>query len=126
MLLPHIGTVTLGRQFDIQGPLGLATALRRPQAAGMVACGCFSPIDIATTLAGYGLLGLAGLFLGLVCLIALLLGATALVAHLIQRWRTDGDDEADGGGYGYGYGGPVQDADGDEEPTGLAAFTWRE
>ncbi|MFP3992399.1 hypothetical protein U9R90_34020 [Streptomyces sp. E11-3] len=77
-----------------------------------------NPIDIMATLAGYGLLGFAGLVIGLVCLIGLMLGGTTLVVHMVHRWRgVDGyEDEASG----------EDGASGDGQPTGLATFTWRE
>ncbi|MFE6623668.1 hypothetical protein [Streptomyces sp. NPDC057740] len=76
----------------------------------MLACGCGNPIDIMVTLAGYGLLGITALFVGLVCLAGLLLGAMVAVGHVIRRWR--GDDH-----------GPAQ-GDTDEQRPGLASFRW--
>ncbi len=76
----------------------------------MLACGCMNPVDIMATLAGYGLLGLAGLAVGLVCLVGLLLGGIVAIGHLIRRWL--GDDHV------HGEVGP------DEEPVGLASFRW--
>ncbi len=76
----------------------------------MPACGCGNPIDIMVTWAGYGLLGIAALFVGLVCLAGLLLGAMVAVGHVTRRRR--GDDH--GGAQG----------DTDEERLGLASFRW--
>ncbi|MDO0935734.1 hypothetical protein QQY66_30145 [Streptomyces sp. DG2A-72] len=76
----------------------------------MPACGCINPIDIMVTWAGYGLLGIAGLFVGLVCLAGLLLGGMTGAGHVMRRWR--GDDDVPGEG------------DTDGERLGLASFRW--
>ncbi|MFE0350235.1 hypothetical protein [Streptomyces griseoluteus] len=41
-------------------------------------------MDVVATLTGYGLMGLAGLGLFLICLLALLLGAIIAVGHLVR------------------------------------------
>jgi hypothetical protein len=77
----------------------------------MLACGCMNPIDIMATLAGYGFLGITVLFIGLICLVGLLLGGMAAVGHLVRGQQDDGL--------------PSQgEADPDEEATGLASFRW--
>ncbi|WP_316741404.1 hypothetical protein [Streptomyces sp. MK7] len=59
----------------------------------MLACGCMNPMGVVATLAGYGLLGLALLAVGTVCLVGLLLGALVALGHLIRRRRHDDDPE---------------------------------
>ncbi|MFE9628203.1 hypothetical protein [Streptomyces sp. NPDC006527] len=76
----------------------------------MLACGCVNPVDILATWAGYGLLGVALLLVGLVCLAGLVLGAMVAVGQLVHRDR--GDDRLTG------------DTGADEPRTGLAAFRW--
>ncbi|MEE1926892.1 hypothetical protein V1J52_01615 [Streptomyces sp. TRM 70351] len=89
----------------------------------MYACGCLNPIDIASSLVGWGLAGVALFVLGLVCLVGLLtaaaLAAARLVARLARRPRLGGHDDAGrDGASAHGTGGPSR--------TGLAAFTWEE
>jgi hypothetical protein len=76
----------------------------------MLACGCGNPIDILVTWTGYGLLGLAGLLVGLVCFTGLLLGAMVAVVHVTRRWRGDVRVPAE--------------ADPDGYRPGLASFRW--
>ncbi len=76
----------------------------------MLACGCMDLGDIMVHLAGLGLLVTAGLALGLVCLIGLLLSGIVALGHLARR-RRSGDHE-DG------------DAGPDEEHVTLASFRW--
>ncbi|MFD7876033.1 hypothetical protein ACFV5G_18340 [Streptomyces sp. NPDC059766] len=59
----------------------------------MLACGCMDLMDVVAALTGYGLLGLAGLAVGLVCLFGLLLGAIATIGHLTRRRQGDGEPE---------------------------------
>lgn len=59
----------------------------------MPACGCMNLMDIVAALTGYGLLGIAGLAVGLVCLVGLLLGVIVTMGHLIARRQGDGDPE---------------------------------
>lgn len=82
------------------------------QTAGMLACGCGNPIDIMVTWSGYGLLAVAGLVVGLLCLVGLLLAGFVLAGRLV-RWRWGDGDADDERGY-------------EDAPAGLAAFTWEE
>ncbi|MFD1662734.1 hypothetical protein ACFSL4_32350 [Streptomyces caeni] len=67
-------------------------------------------LDIVAALAGYGLLAIAGLFIGIVSLTGLLLGGMTALGHLLRR--RIGDDH-------------VPDETGaDGEPVGLASFHW--
>ncbi|MDX3457814.1 hypothetical protein PV396_38700 [Streptomyces sp. ME02-8801-2C] len=69
-----------------------------------------NPMDLVVALAGYGLLGAAVLFIGLVCLAGLLLGAMVVAGHVVRRWR--GDDHLSG------------ESDAEEERLGLRSFRW--
>lgn len=77
----------------------------------MLACGCMNLMDILATLTGYGLLGLAGLAVGLACLLGLLLGAIVGIGHLARR-RRDDDPEAQ--------------TSHQERGSALASFRWEE
>ncbi|MFD8369396.1 hypothetical protein ACFV2Z_01265 [Streptomyces sp. NPDC059688] len=76
----------------------------------MQACGCMNPIEMVARLAGYGLVGLAAVVLGLVCLIAVLLAAIVVLGGLVRRRSGAVRTWADGAA--------------DEEPAGLASFRW--
>ncbi|WP_171117598.1 MULTISPECIES: hypothetical protein [Streptomyces] len=76
----------------------------------MLSCACFNPVDIMVAWTGYGLLGVAGLIIGFVCLVGMLLAGMAVVGHVIRRWQ--GDDHVPGAGGT------------DEERLGLASFRW--
>lgn len=77
----------------------------------MLACGCLNPIDIAATLAGYGLAGIAVLGVAMLCLTGLLLGGLALGGNLVlRRWGA----------------GAETGAETDGTPAGLASFTWED
>lgn len=76
----------------------------------MLACGCMNVMDGVVTLAGYGFLAIAGLFIGIVCLIGLLLGGMTAAGHLVRRRLGDGHVPEETGA--------------DEEPMGLASFRW--
>ncbi|MFG2950012.1 hypothetical protein [Streptomyces adustus] len=81
--------------------------------AVMLACGCMNLMDIVAALTGYGLLGIAGLAVGLVCLIGLLLGAFVTVGHLIRRQR-GGDPE------------PAETSGRWREESPLGSFRWED
>ncbi|MFJ8030823.1 hypothetical protein [Streptomyces sp. NPDC096032] len=76
----------------------------------MQACGCMNPIEMVARLAGYGLVGLAAVVLGLVCVIAVLLAAIVVLGGLVRRRSGAVRTSADGAA--------------DEEPAGLASFRW--
>ncbi|MER6977849.1 hypothetical protein [Streptomyces carpinensis] len=70
-------------------------------------------MDLGAALAyvtGYGLLGLAGLAVGMVCLVGLLLGAVVVLGHWAHRLLGDLRE--------------VGHADADEEHITLASFRW--
>jgi hypothetical protein len=69
-----------------------------------------NPFDVMARLAGFGLLGVAALVLGFVCVVGVMLGVLVAVTHLIRGRRADDRGE--------GAAGP------DEEPFGLASFHW--
>ncbi|ELS55693.1 hypothetical protein STVIR_3345 [Streptomyces viridochromogenes Tue57] len=69
------------------------------------------PVDIVVTWAGYGLLGLAGLLIGLVCLVGLMLSAMVALGRLVGRREEDDLDASGRGAAG-------------EETGGLASFRW--
>jgi hypothetical protein len=66
-------------------------------------------LDIVAASAGYGLLAIAGLFIGIVSLIGVLLGGMTALGHLVRRRDDDHMPE---------------DTGADGEPVGLASFRW--
>jgi serine phosphatase RsbU (regulator of sigma subunit) len=100
-LRTRCGTGTFGARIRHAG-------LRPHHPRGM--CGCMDLGKMLAYLVGYSLLGMAGLAVGMVCLVGLLLGAVVVIGHWVRRCM----------------GAPHEDghADADEEYIALASFRW--